>query len=312
MADNKDENIIADENESYLNNSDLEDADIEAEEEDDDDDKAAVIPFRRKLKYIIMGLAVLLFIYATVSLINIFSEYKRGTDIYASIQAAVFSTETSSMVPEGSIAETTAFESISYADIETQAPLEDVDMASVKALSPYAVGWIQIPAIGRSYPVAYREGDNSYYLTHTFTGEENSAGCIFMDGRNYSDYSDKNTILYGHNMKNGTMFGMLNRFEDESFYNENNSNFYVTTEAGTRAYKIVAVCYVPSGSIAYTVDFSGDVTFSQFIEYISDNSLYDTGVTILPTDYVMTLSTCTSDSSTRRIVVGKYIGTIKK
>ena len=295
----------------YISNDDLDDEIEEAPEEKEDNDKVVALPLSKKIRYIVLGVSVIVIIFSLASLIKIFSEYHRGEDIYESIQNIAFVNEHTTMAPEGTVAETTAFESISYAEIETDAPLEKIDMWAVKSLSSNAIGWIQIPAIGRSYPVAQTD-NNSYYLNHTFTGEENNAGCIFMDCRNYSDYSDKNTIIYGHNMYNGTMFGMLNRFEKQEFYNENNTNFYITTTSGVRAYKIAAVMQVPSDCILYRVEFGNDVTFSDVLNYISENKMYSTGVSLLPTDYIVTLSTCTSDSSTRRVVIGKYIGTIKE
>lgn len=295
---------------NFIKNNDLDD-ELEETKDDDGEDKAVVIPLSRKIRYAIMAVAVIVIIFSLGSLIKIFSEYKQGEDIYESIQNAVFVMEHTTMAPEGTVAETTAFESMSYAEIETQVQLEQIDMKAVKAMSPNAIGWIQIPAITRSYPIAQCD-NNSYYLTHTFTGEENSAGCIFMDARNYSDFSDHNTIIYGHNMYNGTMFGMLNRFEKKDFYDTNNTNFYITTSNGVRAYQIAAVLLVPSDSIIYRIEFDKDVSFSDLLTLIKDNSLYQTGVTLLPTDYIVTLSTCTSDSGTRRVVVGKYIGTIKQ
>lgn len=299
---------------SILDNSDLADE----EEIDNNDDKSegdaapARLPRNTIIRYSILGVAFLVFIVSAISLIKIFADYQKGVDIYESIEAAVFNTESTSMVPEGSIAETTApLESFSYAQVETAAELEKVDISSLYQLNNQAIGWIQIPSITRSYPVA-QGTDNSYYLTHTFTREENNAGSIFMDARNYSDFSDRNTIIYGHNMKNGTMFGMLNRFEKEEFYRENNSCFYLTTQSGVRAYQIFAVCLVPSDSLVYIVDFGGEVSFTDFLSYVDNHKLYSTGVVVLPTDYVVTLSTCTSDSGTRRIVLGKYIGTIEQ
>ncbi len=309
IADDTETMDSQDNNEDLIINDDLQDEDGTAEDEEDSDIPTAP-PHRKFVRYGIMAIALIIFIFSAVSLIQIFSEYKKGEDIYESINNAIFITETTSMVPEGTVAETTAYETVSYAEIETEYTLDAIDMAALNSMSPYAVGWIQIPAITRSYPIG-QYIDNSYYLTHTFTGEENNAGSIFMAAENYPDFSDKNTIIYGHNMQNGTMFGMLNRFEDETFYEENNSFFYITTNEGIRAYEIFAICLVPSRCVIYNISFQDDTSFSDFLNYVDETKLYDTGVSVLPTDTVVTLSTCTSDSSTRRVVLGKYIGTIK-
>lgn len=293
-----------------FDSSDIDEAYAELESTDNNDDgDGSSHSARNIVRCIVLGAALIVFIVSATMLIRIFSEYQRGENIYESIQAAVFLTDSTTMAPEGVTQETTMYESYSYAEVETAAQLSNIDMASVRAMNSEAIGWIQIPSIARSYPVAHR-GDNSYYLTHTFTGEENSSGCIFMDARNYSDFSDRNTIIYGHNMKNGTMFGMLNRYEDSDFYSSSGNTFYITTDNGTRAYTIFAVCFVPSDSIVYNVEFTGETSFEDFLDYVKANQLYDTGVSVLPTDYVVTLSTCTSDSGTRRVVLGKYVGTI--
>lgn len=304
MSDNKLDNNI-------LDNADLEDDYLENDNTIGGESREDSAPKRHILRTILLVIFFLLFLISAMSLIKIFTEYQKGVNIYESIQAAVFITETTKMAPEGTTTAAYVYESVSYAEIETEVPIEDVDLHSVFQINSDGICWIQIPAITRSYPVAHGT-DNTYYLTHTFTKEENSAGSIFMDARNYADFSDKNTIIYGHNMKNGTMFGMLNRFEKEDFYNSNNTMFYITTTSGIRAYQIFACCIVPSDSIAYTLDFDRNVSFSDYLDYLKKNSLYSTNVTVLPTDYVVTLSTCTSESKTRRIVVGKYIGTIKK
>lgn len=267
-------------------------------------------PKRHIITTVLLVFFFLLFLISAMALIKSLSDYKKGVDIYESIQAAVFITETTQLVPEGTTAATKEYESVSYAEIETDAPIENINLEEVRKLNPQGICWIQIPAITRSYPVA-QGTDNTYYLTHTFTHEENSAGSIFMDARNYPDFSDKNTIIYGHNMMNGTMFGMLNRFEKEDFFREHNNCFFITTDTGIRAYQIFACCIVPSDSIVYTLDFDEEVSFSDFLNYVKDKSLYSTNVSVLPTDYVVTLSTCTSDSKSRRIVLGKYIGNIK-
>lgn len=298
---------------TILDNSDFADEDELYNDNNEEDvaGKPARLPRRDIIRICIFVIALVLFIFSAASLIKIFSEYQKGLDIYESIHAAVFINESTSMVPEGSIAETSTYADVTYAELDSEDKLnlENVDIEAIKAINSDGIAWIQIPAITRSYPVAHTD-NNSYYLNHTFTREENNAGCIFIDARNYADFSDKNTIIYGHNMKNGTMFGMLNRFENQEFYNENDSHFYITTSLGIRVYQIFAVCLVPSDSMVYEIDFTGDITYENFLSYVTKSRLYSTGVTVLPTDSVVTLSTCTSDSKTRRVVLGKFIGIV--
>ncbi len=102
-----------------------------------------------------------------------------------------------------------------FAEEESEADADDsgvvkkktaVDFDSLKEINGDIVAWIKCKELGINYPVV-QGTDNSYYLTHTFSGEEHISGCIFMDCVNKTDFTDDNTILYGHNMKDGSMFG---------------------------------------------------------------------------------------------------------
>lgn len=95
-----------------------------------------------------------------------------------------------------------------------------IDFEELQKINPDIVAWIRIEGLGIDYPVVQGE-DNEHYLHYTFRGEANVAGSIFLDYRNKADFSDSKIILYGHNMKNGTMFGSLKKYQDESVFQEN-------------------------------------------------------------------------------------------
>lgn len=92
-----------------------------------------------------------------------------------------------------------------------------VDFESLKKVNEDIIGWIRVNALDISYPIA-QSTNNDYYLHRTFERVDNFAGCIFMEYQNHSDFSDKNTIIYGHNMKNGSMFGTLRKFYEDEVY----------------------------------------------------------------------------------------------
>ena len=91
------------------------------------------------------------------------------------------------------------------------------------------VAWIQIPGIGLDYPVVQGE-DNEYYLYHTFQKENNKAGSIFLDYRNHDDFTDRRVILYGHNMKDGSMFSNLKQYQDSVFRKNSDSAYLYLPE----------------------------------------------------------------------------------
>ncbi len=99
---------------------------------------------------------------------------------------------------------------------EPEENLPEIDFDGLRAINGDIVAWIQIPGIGMDYPVVQGK-DNEHYLHYTFDGKENKAGSIFLDYRNRADFTDDKMILYGHNMKDGSMFSNLKNFEDARF-----------------------------------------------------------------------------------------------
>lgn len=97
--------------------------------------------------------------------------------------------------------------------------INGVNFLSLEAINPDVVGWIAAEGTEIDYPVV-RGKDNDFYLRHLFMGEQNKLGSIFMDYRNHSDFSNKNTIIYGHNMKDGSMFSSLIKYKDQHYYDK--------------------------------------------------------------------------------------------
>lgn len=126
----------------------------------------------------------------------------------------------------------------------------------IKAESPYVIGWLQIPGIERiNYPIVQHADDNQYFLTHDWKGNAQSAGSIFMNVNNTSDFTDMNSILYGHRMKSGSMFGLLKTYADQKFMDEN-PYFYIYTPDGAKlTYEVICFSGVKDGSDAYLMYF---------------------------------------------------------
>ncbi len=102
---------------------------------------------------------------------------------------------------------------------EPEESLPKIDFDGLRAINEDIVAWIQIPGIGVDYPVVQGK-DNEHYLHYTFDGKANKAGSIFLDYRNRADFTDRKVILYGHNMKDGSMFSNLKKYQDASFRKE--------------------------------------------------------------------------------------------
>ena len=179
-----------------------------------------------------------------------------------------------------------------------------VDFEELMKINPDTVGWIRFyPEPSQiSYPIVQGE-DNERYLHETFSANENTLGAIFLNVDNSADYSDKNTIIYGHRMRDGSMFRHLQDYEDESFWKDN-PYFYIYTPDGKEiTYHIYSYAVVNAVSDTYLTEFGDDESYQEFLDMTMETSEYDTGVEVDAEDTIVTLSTCTRASDENRIVV---------
>lgn len=175
-----------------------------------------------------------------------------------------------------------------------------MDLSPLQEVNADVVGWIAIPGV-LSYPLL-QGGDNAYYLTHAWNDEENAAGAVFLDYRADACLGDFNTLIYGHRMRNGTMFGSLKHYKDAEFWQENPS-VYLANGDGTRRYDIYAAYETGLAAATYQREFSGSEEKQDFIRYGLERSVIDTGITPMVEDTIITLSTCSGgDRNTRWVV----------
>lgn len=178
-----------------------------------------------------------------------------------------------------------------------------VDFDELQAINPEVIGWIRVGATGISYPVAQTD-NNDFYLHHTFKKEAVFSGCIFENADNSKFFTDQNTIIYGHNMKDGSMFASLRKFwEDKDAIS--NPYFWVFTPDFIYQYRIFSCSIVSKMGDPYRTRFLTE-DYAAFLEKMQSASEVDVGTVPLTTDdRIVTLSTCTGNDATRRIVQGK-------
>ena len=180
-----------------------------------------------------------------------------------------------------------------------------VDFAQLQNINPEVIGWIRVGSVNISYPVAQAK-DNDYYLHRTFKKVDNFAGCIFENCNNSPFFTDQNTIIYGHNMKNGSMFGQLKKFKEQETFDKN-TYFWMFTKDFIYQYRIFSSSIVSKIGDQYITRFS-DEDFQKFIEKsISSSEIKCGDVSVTTDDRIMTLSTCTGDDATRRILQGVLV-----
>lgn len=174
-----------------------------------------------------------------------------------------------------------------------------IDFAKLKQKNSDAIAWIKVNGTDIDFPVV-KGTDNSYYLTHNFDKEKNKAGWIFADYRNKFDGTDKNIIIYGHNMKNGSMFASLKDVIKEEWYNnENNKYIALITENENCKYQVFSVYQIETEEYYLQTNISN---FKEFVEKIKGRSKKDFNVDIKETDSILTLSTC-ADNTKYRVVL---------
>jgi sortase B len=163
------------------------------------------------------------------------------------------------------------------------------------------VGWIRVPNTRIDYPVVQTK-DNEYYLSHSIEKKPSKSGSIFMDYRNNGNGGDRNIILYGHHMKDGSMFKDLMKYKDSEFYREA-SRIQFSTLYEKAEWEIFSV-YITSPDFDYIqTHFFDDEDFETFLEEIQGRSHYPTKVEVGKEDTILTLSTCTYEFQNARLVV---------
>lgn len=239
--------------------------------------------------------AIAVFCYAAFNLYHIYTEYKKGTDEYNQIEEmAVTERDADSAEVAGPNA-------------QLKPPIE-VDFDKLKSVNEDVVGCIYVDALPDiSYPIV-KGKDNQTYLHQTYEKNYNFAGTIFVDYENSGDFSDCNTLVYGHNMKNGSMFGHLKKFrEDDKLYKQDKYFWILTPERNYR-YEIITAYTTGVNSDTYTLFKGPGEEFEKYLETIkgySEIQTDDTDLTIK--DRIVTLSTCTGNESTRFVVQGKRV-----
>ncbi|MPW24268.1 class B sortase [Alkalibaculum sp. M08DMB] len=168
-------------------------------------------------------------------------------------------------------------------------------------LNSDVVGWVKIQDTKIDYPVLQGK-DNEYYLSRNITKETARAGSIFMDYRNEKDGEDRNTILYGHHMKDGSMFKALMGYKEKDFFIKHPGIEFDTLKKNWK-WEIFSV-YITDTKFDYIrTDFATEKEYEGFLKEIKERSLYDTGVKVMKEDKILTLSTCTYEFDNARFTV---------
>ena len=182
-----------------------------------------------------------------------------------------------------------------------------VDFEKLKEKNSDIVAWLKVKGTNIETTVV-KSTNNDYYLTHNFNKEYNSAGWIFADYKNKVDGTDKNLVIYGHNMRDDSMFGSLKWVINEDWYN-NEDNKYITliTENETQVYEVFSVYQIEKEDYYIQTNFDTEKEFNTFAQTIKKRSKKDFNVDVNKEDNILTLSTCANNNKYRVVLHAKKI-----
>ncbi len=180
-------------------------------------------------------------------------------------------------------------------------PLINVDFSELKKKNSDTVAWINVNNTNINYPIV-QTSDNDFYLDHSYDKSYNEAGWVFLDYRNDSSFSDKNTIIYAHSRLDKTMFGSLSKtLKPEWYENKDNHIIRISNEKENSLWQIFSVYVIETESYYITTNFNSDEEYLTFLETMKSRSRYDFDTNLSASDRIITLSTCYDDD--RKTVV---------
>lgn len=180
-------------------------------------------------------------------------------------------------------------------------PFMNVDFNELLKKNPDTVGWIKVEGTKVNYPIV-QSTDNDYYLSHAFNKSANQGGWIFADYRvNFKDFG-RNTIIYGHNMNNKTMFGSIPNMLYNG-YLSNSSNYYIkiSTPTSNSVWKVFSIYTIEPETYYLKTNFKSE-PYSTFLSTLKSRSIYNFGIDVGENDKILTLSTC-DNTGTKRVAV---------
>ena len=272
------------------------------------------------MKRTVLGIFALCFV--TVAAISIFqlsliaSTYGKGAQAYDNLTQFVTDAPKQSSTPnltKQSSAGTDLQEQIntladSYESPKSKLtiPFPTVDFDGLGAINSDVAAWLILEGSQINYPVVHA-ADNVFYLNHTFDGTANGVGTLFIDSNNASGFADQNTIIYGHHMKDGSMFADLLSYQSQAYF-EKNPQMLLLTPEGNYLLELFAAYTADVTANSWKRTFDDEASFSAWIAEAKELSDFISDVDVLPTDRVVTLSTCSySFENARYVVVGRLV-----
>ena len=185
--------------------------------------------------------------------------------------------------------------------------LPDINISELQETNPDIVAWVTIPGTGVDYPIAQHPMDDEYYLKHDANGMYSSYGCPYIELDDSGSFLEFNTVVYGHNMNDGSMFASLHDFEDEDFFSEHR-NIYIYTQEHCFTYKIFAAVMFDDRRIPYYYDDKLESDRTAYLQalksdIVADRSVISNEIEVTEDNCIVTLSTCDKKLRDKRFLV---------
>lgn len=244
---------------------------------------------KKGIMRILTLLCLAVFLFSAWKLVGIFQEYREAEQLYNDA-ANEFTTLNSDQDKE---------HAVPVPSMREQAPVE-VDFSKLLKINDDIIGWIYMEDTVVNYPLLQGE-NNLYYLDKTLYKKYLASGSIYLDCDNEPDFSDAHSIIFGHNMKNHTMFGDLSDLRDEDYLKEHPYVDLILTDGTWMRYEICSMyrAHVEDGT--FRAPLNKAKNFKPFMELITEKNMHADSELDLPVvqeeDKVLTLSTCTEDSA---------------
>lgn len=247
---------------------------------------------------IVIGLSLVAVVIFAVMTFRVEKEYKAGNDYYESVrndQLALAHVQYNSRIDANTPQEQPESSELA------QGRKSKMDFSYLRTVNEDVVAWITAEGLPLDLPVVQGE-DNDFYLTHRFDREPNRLGTLFVDMHNKPDFSDKNTVIYGHNMNDGSMFASLVNYKSQDFYNDF-PTLDLFTPQGDYTIEIFAGQLADGNDPFIQFDFKDDMDFMTYITYLKVISTFESPVEVSTEDQIITLSTCTEEFDNARYVL---------
>lgn len=261
------------------------------------------------IRCLIMGVAVAILAFSTYKISMYYADEYRNKEQYNELRDIYYKTEPKTEPETEPIHQTKVKQSITEpvhskdesAVVKEKEYVVQERFASLVEMNEDIVGWLKIEGTVIDYPVVQAD-DNDFYLYRDVTRKDNVNGSIFMDYRNRIKEDDHHTILYGHNMKNKSMFSSLLNYESK-WYFENHSMIEFDTIYQNGKWQVFSAYFTDENHDYIRTEFSGTDDYRTFLDDIKGRSLHSTDVEVTENDIILTLSTCGTASDESRFAV---------